>query len=565
MKKKINFPLAIIFIVLCGALLAVVVLKCCYLSKPSEQPSEQTTEDETADWKTYRNEEYGFEINYPENYVVEEDLELKELKIRPEESKFYYFLGVVDINIHINTDNLSINDWVNGKFSNAFDIDINEISINGLKGIELYTGCCGGCERRIYFPNNNLIYSISLLQGSPGGSKLCQDDICIDCELCCFDISGQRELTFNQMLSSFRFIEEDETGASGEIKITGEISLLYPPVSGWAIFDGEQYYFMSGEKAEEIIDHGKGSRFEIEGLLEEKEESTSERIKKVKIIEVSSYKVLYSTYGSLGIGLYDESECEKENLETSEGVKFTLIPKSEKGFICRRPNQPSFYCKDLDSYNHYYFLYCSPYISYFNCDIFEGEDKWDSWSSNLKARNFNCSSTATKINTYKRDYRYNPELLEGQFHILEQTAKLDLLDNGFKEKIKSDFILFGGVNGIPYRIKQVDLIFNSNLNSQGLRMIVWFGSDMDIDYFYRAVFLKDNKIIDSGLTYLFEGEDLEWAEEQIGEASSESFLEKWDEFENRIIQDVESKDESSRIYQIVKDYDSMVASIKIDQ
>jgi len=32
----------------------------------------EKVEDETADWKTYRNEEYGFEIKYPEDWYINE-------------------------------------------------------------------------------------------------------------------------------------------------------------------------------------------------------------------------------------------------------------------------------------------------------------------------------------------------------------------------------------------------------------------------------------------------------------------------------------------------------------
>ena len=39
---------------------------------PEEKAPEEIVEDETANWKTYRNEEYGFEIKYPKEIEVSE-------------------------------------------------------------------------------------------------------------------------------------------------------------------------------------------------------------------------------------------------------------------------------------------------------------------------------------------------------------------------------------------------------------------------------------------------------------------------------------------------------------
>jgi len=65
MNKKISFPIAMIIIVVCTVLVGgIVVHQYREILKEEETPEEIPT-DETADWKTYRNEEYGFEVKYP--------------------------------------------------------------------------------------------------------------------------------------------------------------------------------------------------------------------------------------------------------------------------------------------------------------------------------------------------------------------------------------------------------------------------------------------------------------------------------------------------------------------
>ncbi len=61
-------------VVVAVALLAGGVLAWQYLDKPKEEveaPKVEAPKNETADWKTYRNEEFGFEIKIPEKWFVE--------------------------------------------------------------------------------------------------------------------------------------------------------------------------------------------------------------------------------------------------------------------------------------------------------------------------------------------------------------------------------------------------------------------------------------------------------------------------------------------------------------
>lgn len=80
LNKGIATPLAIVIILVCAALVGGIAVWQYRGIKESKTPEitppeevSRTEEDEIANWKTFRSEEYGFELKYPENIEVKEE------------------------------------------------------------------------------------------------------------------------------------------------------------------------------------------------------------------------------------------------------------------------------------------------------------------------------------------------------------------------------------------------------------------------------------------------------------------------------------------------------------
>jgi len=138
--------------------------------------------DETADWKTYRNEEYGFEVRYPEEFIFESrrDIIRDQIWLGGIYTEDKGNFGILVKEQKLNPDNI---EGLYGKIDNVKIIEIN--NIKAYRYMEGDAGCGG--------------YSISIPK----------DEITI--KISFSDCKGQTTEIVNnqdQILSTFKFIEK---------------------------------------------------------------------------------------------------------------------------------------------------------------------------------------------------------------------------------------------------------------------------------------------------------------------------------------------------------------------
>jgi len=161
---------------------------------PSEiKKIENIAKNETTDWKTYRNEEYRCEVKYPSEWVIIKEstestifADKKEVEAQKEKQagEIRCSAGIWFYN---NDKGLSLYDWAIDKWGDPEKREagkISEVKINDLEGIK-YEFMSMGTETNVLFSKDNKIIDLQAT----------------------FDGCDNLHTIFNQMLSTFRFLE----------------------------------------------------------------------------------------------------------------------------------------------------------------------------------------------------------------------------------------------------------------------------------------------------------------------------------------------------------------------
>ena len=199
-KKQSGFALSIVILI--AMTLIVAGGTGYYFYKTSQEQKEQAV-DGAVNWEIYRNKQYGFELKYPPEYLIEETLEDKSVVsfgiLEPSPITGKPFLSpYLVIWVLNNPKNYTLE-----KFYNFYSLHENEKLMETEVGKRVYP----------YYKESDSIESIEI--NGISAVKFWVGDywrttISIPYKDKIFEIHGgtKEEKIFNQMLSTFRFIEK---------------------------------------------------------------------------------------------------------------------------------------------------------------------------------------------------------------------------------------------------------------------------------------------------------------------------------------------------------------------
>ena len=152
----------------------------------TKEPTTTTTKDETADWKTYTNEKYGYSLKYPKDWEYKENMHEGYEKgaivgFRKPPTKDEGFYDIV-IRVADAGNTLTIDEWLarNAKPSIVTSPTHKTIGVDKLPGVEFIESNMDE-HKAVYLAHNKLVMSFTIAKDSKYLS------------------------IFNKMLSTFKF------------------------------------------------------------------------------------------------------------------------------------------------------------------------------------------------------------------------------------------------------------------------------------------------------------------------------------------------------------------------